>query len=207
MNSRTGSSPMRNGWRSSPTAAIGRPCSGSRRDGRRCSRKAGAAPLYWEEREDGYWSMTLRGAQPVDPDAPVTPCELLTRLTRSRPGPAEGCRASSSGSMRRLASRCAETSSTQDACARRLHKPDRRACVRSTAMCGSGRAAPSRPIRAFKPAEGAVGEYNGKFMCGQFVLRGGSCATPVNHMRPSYRNFFPPDARWQFSGLRLAGDA
>lgn len=162
------------------------------------------APLYWESDTGGGWSsFTLSGRRPVDPLAPVT---HISHYEADAYAAWAGGRLPTEAEWEAAAAGHDPNSGNQlDRAGPVCPHPARGAPEffgnvwewTSSAFC---------PYPGFRTAPGAVGEYNGKFMSGQAVLRGGSCATPRGHMRASYRNFFYPHQRWQFTGVRLAKD-
>lgn len=161
------------------------------------------APLYWREAAAGEWRVfTLTGERPVADDEPVCHVSYYEADAFAR------------WAGRRLPTEAeweiAALSAPPCKAMGGLHPAPAGEAGGLRQMSGAGwqwTASAYAPYRGYRPAAGALGEYNGKFMCGQMVLRGGACVTPSGHARASYRNFYPPAARWAFSSVRLADDA
>ncbi len=167
------------------------------------------APLYWRQIDGQWFNHTLQGMVAIDPHTPVCHLSYFEADAYARWA---GARLPLEGEWEHAARsvRASQRSNFADRGAFHPLPQVEHAAGEAVQMFGDvweWTASNYTPYPGFRPSAGAVGEYNGKFMCNQFVLRGGSCATPQGHVRASYRNFFPPETQWQFSGLRMARDA
>ena len=165
-------------------------------------REAWQHPIYWQD--DLASEFTLAGVRELDPHEPVCHLSYYEAEAFARWA---GARLPTEAEWESAAQDIAIDGNLQDA--QRFQPRAASGDAGLLQLYGDvweWTASPYVSYPGFRPLPGSLGEYNGKFMCGQWVLRGGSCVTPRDHLRASYRNFFPPQARWQFAGLRLGQD-
>jgi len=169
------------------------------------------APLYWYRQDDGWWEYRLTGAERVGGAVPVTHISAYEADAYARWA---GCRLPTEAEWEVVATGAAAQGNFVESgryhpCAAGVNGSDKSSDSLPAQLFGDvweWTSSAYGPYPGYQCATGTLGEYNGKFMANQLVLRGGSCATPGEHIRPSYRNFFYPPDRWQFTGIRLARD-
>ena len=165
------------------------------------------APLYWVQRDDAWWNFTLSGFRPVNESEPVTHVSYFEADAYAN---WDGARLPTEFEWEHAASGVPIEGNFVDA--QRFHPApavsanSENALLQMFGDTWEWTRSAYLPYPGYRAVPGALGEYNGKFMCIQMVLRGGSCATSRSHIRPTYRNFFQPEKRWQFTGIRLARD-